>query len=84
MSDKIAELRKEVQSAEGGPQKHRVHSIRNCWTVGRFAKSRPAVERMTQMRKPAQPGARRRSQAKGAVWERCVSEWLKRLKAAEY
>ena len=34
------------------------------------------------MRKPAQPGARRRSQAKGAVWERCVSEWLKRLKAA--
>ena len=37
---------------------------------------------MTTMRKPAQPGARRRSQAKGAVWERFVSEqWLKRLKA---
>jgi hypothetical protein len=33
-------------------------------------------------RKPAKPGARRKSQQKGAVWERCVSEWLKRLKAA--
>ena len=33
-------------------------------------------------RQPAQPGARRRSQAKGAQWERFVSEqWLKRLKA---
>ena len=40
------------------------------------------ADSMTTMRKPAQPGARRRSQAKGAVWERCVSEWLKRLKAA--
>lgn len=34
------------------------------------------------MRKPAQPGARRRSQAKGAVWEKFVIEWLKRLKTA--
>ena len=34
------------------------------------------------MRKPAKPGARRRSQQKGAQWERFVSEqWLKRLKA---
>ena len=33
------------------------------------------------MRKPAQPGARRRSQTKGRGLERCVSEWLKRLKA---
>ena len=32
------------------------------------------------MRKPAKPGARRKSQQKGAVWERCVIEWLKRLK----
>ena len=33
-------------------------------------------------RKPAKPGARRRSQAKGAQWEKFVSEqWLKRLKA---
>ena len=34
------------------------------------------------MRKPAKPGARRRSQAKGAVWEKFVIEWLKRLKTA--
>ena len=34
------------------------------------------------MRQPAKPGARRRSQAKGAVWEKFVVEWLKRLKTA--
>ena len=40
------------------------------------------ADSMTTMRKPAQPGARRRSQAKGAVWEKFVSDqWLKRLKA---
>lgn len=34
------------------------------------------------MRKPAKPGARRKSQQKGAVWEKFVSEqWLQRLKA---
>ena len=34
------------------------------------------------MRKPAKPGARRKSQQKGAQWERFVSEqWLQRLKA---
>ena len=33
-------------------------------------------------RKPAKPGARRKSQQKGAQWERFVAEqWLKRLKA---
>ena len=33
-------------------------------------------------RQPAKPGARRKSQQKGAQWERFVSEqWLKRLKA---
>ena len=33
-------------------------------------------------RKPTKPGARRKSQQKGAQWERFVSEqWLKRLKA---
>ena len=38
---------------------------------------------MTTMRKPAKPGTRRKSQQKGAQWERFVSEqWLKRLKAA--
>ena len=43
------------------------------------------ADSMTTMRKPAQPGARRRSQAKGAVWERFVSEqWLQRLKAVGF
>ena len=38
---------------------------------------------MTTMRKPAKPGARRKSQQKGAQWEKFVSEqWLQRLKAA--
>jgi hypothetical protein len=33
-------------------------------------------------RKPAKPGARRKSQQKGAAWEKVVSEqWLQRLKA---
>ena len=37
---------------------------------------------MTTMRKPAKPGTRRKSQQKGAQWEKFVSEqWLKRLKA---
>ena len=49
--------------------KHRVHQNYQVLLDRRtFCQSRPAVERMTQMRKPAQPGARRRSQAKGAVW----------------
>jgi len=34
-------------------------------------------------RKPAKPGARRKSQQKGAAWEKVVSEqWLNMRKAA--
>ena len=53
MSDKIAELRKEVQSAKEARIKHTVHSIGTAGPSDVLPK--PSGGRKDQMRKPANP-----------------------------